>query len=156
MLIRRAVPSDVEQIRGVVLRSIGGVAAGVYTAEQLDAWSAGFNDVAVAAAVDHTFALVAEMDDRVVGFADLTMRDESVAEIDLVYVDPAHQRSGVARALLAALETHAISEGIGELAADASIPAVGLFASVGYAVQSRYDKHVRGLVFANTWMLKKR
>jgi predicted GNAT family acetyltransferase len=97
VLIRRAVPSDVEQIRDVVLRSIGGVAAGVYTAEQLDAWSAGFNDVAVAAAVDHTFALVAEMDDRVVGFADLTMRDESVAEIDLVYVDPAHQRSGVAR-----------------------------------------------------------
>jgi putative acetyltransferase len=156
VLIRRAVPSDVEQIRGVVLRSIGGVTAGVYTAEQLEVWSAGFNDVAVAAAVDHTFALVAEIDDRVVGFADLIVRDESVAEVDLVYVDPAHQRCGVALALLDALETHAIGEGIGELAADASIPAVGLFASVGYGVQSRYDKHVRGLVFANTWMLKKR
>ncbi|MEI7618238.1 MAG: GNAT family N-acetyltransferase [Actinomycetota bacterium] len=155
MSIRRAVPDDAEQILRVVLRAIGGVAAGVYTAEQLEAWSAGFSDVSLVAAVDNTFALVAEVDGRVVGFANLILRDETVAELDLVYVDSAYQRSGVARALLTALETHAVSEGISELAADASLSAVALFEGAGYAVQSRYDKHYRGLVFANTWMLKK-
>ena len=57
---------------------------------------------AVAAALDTLDVWVADVDGVVAGFVAVTLHDtESLGEVHMIAVDPAHQRRGVATALLA-------------------------------------------------------
>ncbi|HUB03563.1 MAG TPA: alpha/beta fold hydrolase [Solirubrobacteraceae bacterium] len=86
--------------------------------------------------------LVAYRNERPVGCAALKRLDDDVAEIKRVYVAPEARGSGVARALLARLETIAGAIGYTTLRMDtgAQQPAsVALFGSVGYEQIADYN-----------------
>jgi aminoglycoside 6'-N-acetyltransferase I len=81
---------------------------------------------------DVPVVLVAEVDRRVVAFLELDFRkyasgcDSSpVPFIEGWYVEPAHQRAGVGRALVAAAESRARALGYREIASDALLDNAG-------------------------------
>src|SRR5262249_22755976 len=71
--------------------------------------------------------LVAREAGSVIGFAEASVRRDyvngcetsPVAFLEGIYVTPAHRHRGVARALVAAIESWAKAQGLGELASDA-------------------------------------
>ena len=76
---------------------------------------------------------VAEHDGAVVGFAEVSLRSDyvngcdtsPVAFLEGLYVEPAHRRRGVARALVAAAEQWGRARGCSELGSDALIDNTG-------------------------------
>lgn len=90
--------------------------------------------------------LVAREDDAVVGFAEAAIRRDyvngcetsPVGFVEGIYVMPDHRRHGVARALIAAVESWARERGLTELASDALLENV------------RSHAMHRGLGFAET------
>ena len=79
------------------------------------------------ARVDDLATFVAEIEGRVVAFAEVSLRRDyvngcetwPVAFLEGIYVRPEHQRSGIGRALVAAAEQWGLERGCGELASDA-------------------------------------
>jgi aminoglycoside 6'-N-acetyltransferase I len=72
--------------------------------------------------------LIAELDGRAVGFLELELRScapgcvsSPVPFIEGWYVDPAHQRGGIGRALVAAAEAWALAHGFDEIASDTEL-----------------------------------
>jgi aminoglycoside 6'-N-acetyltransferase I len=76
-----------------------------------------------------TAAFVAIMDGELVGFAEASLRYDyvngcetsPVAFLEGIYVDPAHRRQGVAKALSASVEKWGKSKGCVEFASDTSL-----------------------------------
>ena len=76
---------------------------------------------------DGLATFVAEVQDRVVAFAEVALRHDyvngcetsPVAFLEGIYVRPEHQRTGIGRALVAAAEQWARAQGCAELASDA-------------------------------------
>jgi aminoglycoside 6'-N-acetyltransferase I len=95
--------------------------------------------------------LVAEADGGLVGFAEVAVR--SIAEgcppgpaayLEGIWVEPAHRRRGVARALLAAAETWARERGLAHLGSDALL---GNEASHSWHRAAGFGEVVRLVVF---------
>jgi putative acetyltransferase len=105
----------------------------------VDAWRQRFND---------RFAYVAELDDRVVGFADMR-RD---GYLDRLFVSADHQRCGVARILLDQLKLDALGTGITEIFTDASTTAKRFFEASGFVVVREQSVECRGVRLTNFHM----
>ena len=101
MEIRAYRPDDCAALAELFYETVHSVNAADYSPEQLDAWATGSVDEAGwnASFLRHTTRIV-EIDGEIVGFADM---DES-GYLDRLYVHRDHQRKGVARALVDALE----------------------------------------------------
>jgi N-acetylglutamate synthase-like GNAT family acetyltransferase len=95
--------------------------------------------------------LVAERAGRLVGYA---ARREG--EVTAVFVAPAHARTGVGAALLAALERQARREGAGSLFVLAARSAVGFYAAAGYRGGPRVAVPLPGGVALPAVRLRKR
>ena len=87
---------------------------------------------------DAPIVFVAEIDGSVVGFLELDFRkyapgcaSSPVPFIEGWYVEPALQRRGIGRALVAAAEAWAVSAGHHEIASDAEIDNAGSIAAHG-------------------------
>ena len=125
-----------------------------YTAAQVAAWAAGADDV-----VRQTewlrdgatwVAVAADRPDRPLGVASLHPSDH----VHWLYVDPAFQRRGIARALLRALEDEAGAAGVGSLSVDASLNAHPVFLARGFEVVAREAAVHRGETFRRARMRK--
>jgi ribosomal protein S18 acetylase RimI-like enzyme len=101
--------------------------------------------------------LVAEVGPEVVGYVALVLQDRGAHTfawahrrlyVDQVGVDPAHRRSGVGRALMAAVEEQARALSVGEVALDTwafNEEAQAFFRALGYGVYNlRLRKDVPG------------
>jgi GNAT superfamily N-acetyltransferase len=86
---------------------------------------------------------VALHDGRPVGSIALTPLDAGRAEVDVMYVDPAQRRQGVAQALMAALESHARYAGVAEIVLRAGEPqpeALAFYRAAGFTPMERFGQ----------------
>lgn len=121
-VIRRYEAADLDAVIGVFLRSVREVASRDYDAAQIAAWAQVDRDVWLRRRLDRP-TWVALIDGLTAGFIDL----QSDGHIDMLFVDPACQRRGVASALLATVEHAARAQRLAVLDTDASITARPFF-----------------------------
>jgi len=116
-----------------------------YTPEQVRAWAPDEVDPARWAVLIDRHTVVAEADDRVVGFTDL----ESDGHIDRFFVHADFQGQGVGRAMLTEVVAEAVRLGVYRLYAEVSITARPFFGRHGFALVAEQKVTVRGVPMAN-------
>lgn len=141
MDLREATPADENAIRRVHRESILGLGPRGYDDEQVQAWASGCDsaDYVEAITADPIYYLVAEREDRVVGFGSLNYdvsQDEYEtpidAEVTAVYVHPAAAGAGIGTTLYESLEADARKNACSVLGLWASLNAVPFYERHGY------------------------
>ncbi|MCE4224323.1 GNAT family N-acetyltransferase [Methylobacterium sp. C25] len=129
MVIRAYETSDLDAVIAIFQSAIRGIASADYSPPQIAAW-ASVDRSAFAAQRASRPTWIASVGSMPAGFADL----EPDGHIDMLYVDFAHRRRGVARALLKAVACEADRLGLDALVTEASITARPFFAAQGFRV----------------------
>ncbi|MDR2997660.1 MAG: GNAT family N-acetyltransferase, partial [Microbacterium sp.] len=94
--------------------------------------------------------IVAVVDGRVAGFSDVSAE----GYIDMMFVSPAFTRRGVARALLAEVESRALAAGTAALMANVSVTARPFFEHAGFSVEAEQHPVIDGIELTNFRMTK--
>lgn len=139
-------PDDAPATLRVFRRAITVTAARDYTPEQVAAWAP--DDIDPDAWADRRAAArtrVAVRDGAVVGFTDV----DAAGCVDMLFVDPAAARQGVARALLDWAVRAAAADGATELTTHASITARPFFEAHGFVVVAEQHPVRRGVTLTN-------
>ena len=152
LVLRIATADDIQELVRIAHNAIS---QSGYSDEQIRVWTRGLNVERISMAVEHDLVLVAEEGVRIKGFGTLIERGENAGEIDLLYVDPDFKRSGVGRILVRGIDDAARQREMSALWVDASAPAAHRLSSLGFRIHDQYKKSVDGIVFHNTWMLKR-
>jgi GNAT superfamily N-acetyltransferase len=130
--IRLAIRSDAEAVCAVVRRSITESCGADHKGDHsvLSAWLANKTPERVANWIDspETFAVVAEFDDAVVGFALMNLQ----GEIRLCYVVPEAQGYGVGRAMMEALEREASRRNLTDITLESTATARNFYLALGF------------------------
>jgi putative acetyltransferase len=138
VLVREAVPEDASRIREVHLDSIEALGGQAYSDQQVAAWAHDRDPAEYPIETEATYAVVAEADDRLVGFGWMRPDAEEYleapvdGEITALYVDPSVARRGVGTRLCTDLESEARRRGVESLGLWASRNAVPFYAAQGY------------------------
>jgi putative acetyltransferase len=135
----------------VFQHAIRTTAAADYSSEQIAAWAP--VDVDTAAWLERRSQLntvVAVVDDRIAGFTDVS----ASGYIDMMFVDPAAGRRGIATALLLWARTEAERLGSSKLTTHASITARPFFEAQGFIVDEERHPILRGVVMTNYAMTR--
>jgi putative acetyltransferase len=149
MRLREYRDEDREATRGVFERAVHGNASAHYSAEQLEAWAPSptaapeLLEWGTARSAAVTFVAVEE--GKVVGFGDLVVGPV----FDMLYVDPAFARRGIATALIDRLCRLATEGGAEAIVTDASITARPVFERHGFVVLEEQTPVVRGIAMTN-------
>lgn len=126
-----------------------------YSTPQVEAWAASADDtdawVSRLAAGSTWVAVLPDDRERIVGLALML----PAGHVDLLYVDPAFHRRGIATGLLAAVEPDAVAAGIDALSADASLISHPVFVAAGYDVVEWEEVVHRGVTFPRAKMQKR-
>jgi GNAT superfamily N-acetyltransferase len=149
--LRKATPDDQAALQRLIARSIRALGAGDYSQEQIDAALRGAFGVDSGLIRDGTYFVAATGTGEIVacggwsrrrtlfGSDERADRDESnldprtdAAKIRAFFVDPAHARRGIGRALLERSETEAMSEGFSAFELMATLPGMRLYEKCGY------------------------
>lgn len=149
--IRPFFEGDTSELVALFQASVREIASRDYNPQQIQAWAPDLLDMKAFAdrcAMKSTW--VAEIDRLIVGFSDL----EADGHIDMLYVHPAFERQGVARALLEHIENVARSKDIERLYTEASITACPVFEALGFTQIAAQTVSVRGECFTNFRMEK--
>lgn len=149
--IRSIQPGEAPLLLELFRETIRRVNARDYSPEQIAAWASDeIDEAAWEGRFAGRFVAVAEWDGQLAGFAEL----EPDGHLDRFYVSADHQRRGVGRALLDAVEEEARRLGIGRLVVEASITARPFFEAGGFAVLSPQVVLLRGVEFRNDRMAR--
>lgn len=150
--IRPLCLADIGGLIEIFRASVRNTARRDYSEEQVRAWAPDEIDPDTwAKRYDTRLAWVAEVDNNAVGFIELEAR----GHVDMMYVHPAHQRRGVATALLSQLEAAAREAGAEKLFAEASLTARPFFERRGFVLIAPQTVTVRGQAFVNFRMEKR-
>lgn len=148
MRIRSYQSSDIKEMAELFYNTVHTVNAEDYTGEQLDAWADGNPDLVK---WDQSFqahqTLIAEEDDRIVGFADI----DRTGYLDRLYVHREYQGQGIATLLCDLLEE--MTEG-NVITVHASITAKPFFERRGYRTVKCQQVERRGILLTNYIMEK--
>ena len=151
MLPRRATAADLPAIRQLFYDTITQVNRRDYGPAQIRAWRAGAVDAAKwLEKLQTQYFTVLEVAGRVAGFASLT--DDGW--LDYLFVHHEHQRRGLARSLLLALEAHARHLQLPQIRAQVSLTARPFFAQHGFEVVQQHEVFVGTVAFINFHMVK--
>jgi putative acetyltransferase len=134
---------------GVFLGAVREIASRDYDPAQIGAWAQADREAWSARRTSRP-TWVATIGGNVVGFSDL----EPDGHLDMMFVHPAHQRQGVATALLATVEAAARERALAAIFTEASITARPFFERRGFAVAARQLVEIRGQRLANFRMRK--
>ena len=133
LVVRPGVPEEAGALHELSLQAIRTSAAEHYSTAELAAWASRRSPEGHRRMLEQTYLLVAEVDGRIAGFANLEGGAEAgTGVVDQLFVSPLSGGRGVGRALLDALEDHAASQGLSRLDSHASKRAVGVFERCGY------------------------
>ncbi len=146
--IRSAALTDGPQIGQLIYDTVHTINRKDYSAAQVQAWAP---DEVIFSTYDNCYAFVAEMDERIVGFANLT----PVGYLHRLYVHKDFQGQGIASHLLESIESKAHELGLLEITTESSITAKPFFLAHGFVVQTEQTKILRGTSFINFKMCKK-
>lgn len=123
-----------------------------YTPDQIKAWASPTIDLETWRARFHDrFAYVATKEDRIVGFADMTLN----GHLDRLFVSADHQGRGIARRLVERLLRDATDHLIDEITTDASITAKPFFEWMGFSVIRAQSVECRRVWLTNYRMWRK-
>ena len=129
MRIRRARPSDAEEMAEMHRASIREICSAAYTAEQVAAWTEPLEPEKYLAAMEKFEVFVAE-EQGVVGLLIVNLPG---AELNALYLHPAVTSRGIGRRLVAHAERLAGEASITELKLKATLNAVGFYEACGFA-----------------------
>ncbi|OQW39340.1 MAG: hypothetical protein A4C66_11225 [Nitrospira sp. HN-bin3] len=151
MVVREYRAHHLEAVVALFGRSVRQIAGRDYDEQQIAAWAPEHPDMDVwADRLGSGTVLVAEEGERMAGFARL---DED-GNIDLLYVDPAFERCGVATRLVEKLTEMAKNLGFRRLHADVSVTARPFFEAQGFEVVEGQSVERRGVVLRNYRMVR--
>jgi putative acetyltransferase len=151
MKIRRFARGDEQALFRVFLTAVHVVAAKDYSPEQIAAWEpADFDATVWALRVQRTRPFVAELDEEIVGFADL----QPTGYIDQFFVSGLYPRRGIGSMLMAHIHQEAEALGLNELTSDVSKTAEPFFLRHGFHVLERRFPVRHGVVLENALMRK--
>lgn len=146
--MRQYGPDDAWATRDIFIQAVRITAARFYDPAQIEAWAQG-GDLDLASwheCREQAWTVVAELEGRVVGFADLC--DGGL--LDMLFVHPDADGRGAARALVSAVLDHARQIGLSRVVAHASRPARPVFEGLGFAVvRENPENRVRGVCVPN-------
>ena len=152
MRIRDFRIGDEPVLAAVMFSSVRELAQKDYSPAQLEAWAPEqYDKDQWAARIRAIRPFVAELDGRVVGYADL----QPTGYIDHFFVAGTCSRRGVGTALMRHLHLTARERNIAELWADVSLTAESFFARHGFLVEARQSVSLRGVTMSNSRMRKK-
>jgi putative acetyltransferase len=151
ILIRTYEAADAAGLVDLYRAPVRSIAARDYSQSQVRAWAPDVIDVeqfGQRCASKSTW--VAKIEGRIAGFSDL----EPDGHVDMLFVHPAFQRRGVARALPQHIEKAAHAMGLPRLYAEASITARPAFEAMGFRVIVPQTVTIRGESLTNYRMEK--
>ena len=132
--LRPFLPADARQCAIIFRSAIEELGEEDYSEAQCEAWAAGAdNEAAFAKKLAGDLTLVATDDGEIVGFASL----KGDSHIEMLFVDPAHARTGVATVLMDALIKLAGARGAKTLTSQVSDTGKPLFDRLGFQSQKR-------------------
>jgi putative acetyltransferase len=127
--LRPYLPADAPRCAAIFRASIEEIASEDYSEAQCAAWAERADDEAgFGKGLAGMLTLLATEDGEIAGFASL--KDDS--HVEMLFVDPAYARRGVATVLLEALTKLARARGAKELTSDVSDTAKPLFDRLGF------------------------
>lgn len=144
--IRPFAAADAAPTLEVFQRAIRTTAAADYSSEQIAAWAPA--DADTGAWLERRSQLntvVAVVDNLIAGFTDVS----ASGYIDMMFVDPAAGRRGIATALLLWARTEAERLGSSTLTTHASLTARPFFQAQGFVVDQERHPILRGVVMTN-------
>lgn len=152
MLIRPATPADAEQIGLIYFNTIRTVNIRDYSQAQVEAWApeASVSPQGWTLKQGNRWTAVADEEGQILGFGEL----EPNGHIDCFYVHHEHQRRGVGRQILQAIEAEARRLGLSRLFVEVSITARPFFSSMGFATVRQQSVTIRGQQLTNSVMEK--
>ncbi|RWW92334.1 GNAT family N-acetyltransferase [Flavobacterium cerinum] len=151
LTLRQAVLTDLDEIKELFTATITTICTNDYTPEQIAVWASTVeNSHRWYDAVAGQLFLLAEMDDKIVGFASL----DNSTYIDFMYVHKDYQRQGIAEILMEELEIEARDFGTITLTSDVSKTARPFFERIGFEVVTEQLNLRRGVEIVNYKMSK--
>lgn len=151
MKLRRYRTEDTEEILNLIQDTIREVNRFDYDAEQIRAWSLGFQDSArwqKRLSDSDTWAAV--QNGQIIGVASLY-----AGVLDLLYIHKDFQCQGVAKKLVQFLEERAVQSGLEVLMTESSLTAKPFFTMQGFQESEEQTKIIRGVSIKNFRMCKK-
>ncbi len=126
--IRAAAAPDADALTALARRS---KAAWGYPPEMTARFAAELTVTPELIAQGHTFVAQCPDGGPVLGFYELAMLGDGQAEIGFMFIDPAHMRAGIGRALWAHMVAHAASQDVRVIEIDADPNAAGFYRAMG-------------------------
>jgi putative acetyltransferase len=149
--VREYRPADLDALIALFRESVRKIARRDYTQSQVLAWAPDDIDrTSWALRRSSRPTWVAEIEGALAGFTDLT----ADGLLDMLYVHPAYQGRGVARALIERAESAARASGLARLRTAASITARPVFERMGFQVVEAQRVILRGEALMNYRMEK--
>ena len=156
MKIRSYCSNDCHAIISLFYDTVHKINQRDYTQEQIEAW-ANYNSIDPIAwdiSFLHHKTLVAEMDDKIVGFGDLNGNF-----LDRLYVHAEYQRRGIATAIMDQLEQYAAEQNHVNIMTHASVTACPFFQGRNYQIikEQQVERHgvfLKNMIMQKTLLLK--
>lgn len=151
LIVRQGQLDDLPELQKMFVDTVTTICNADYDKQQIEVWTSGidnkqrWNDI-----VTKQFVLVAQQDNKIVGFATL----DNGNYIDLLYVHKDHQRQGIAGKLYADIETEARRLKQTTLTSDVSKTARPFFESNGFKVLTEQIVNKKGIDLINYKMTK--
>jgi putative acetyltransferase len=136
MRIRPFTSEDLRPVVTLFTETVHRISSRDYTPEQIAVWAPRDHDwLRWQNRFDSLRTLIAEHDGKLLGFTAFTEQ----GYVDFLFVHHEHQRQGVARALLAEVETQLWARGVRRATVHASLTARAFFEAMGYvALEQRW------------------
>lgn len=142
--IRAFQASDLDAVIALFQGAVRQIASQDYSPEQIDAWVA-VDRAAWEKRLLESQTWVALRHHELAGFGNI----EDDGHLDMLFIHPLHQRSGVATALLKWMELAVVKMGIPVMFTEASITAKPFFIGHGFQLIEAQQVSVRGQSFIN-------
>ena len=152
MVIRKAVPGDLNELQKIFIDSVTKVCRSDYTFEQINAWASAvdnwkrWEDV-----LTNQFVAVSQDKNILTGFCSLEKDNYG----DFLYIHSDYQRRGIATELYIFIENEAKRLYQKEIFSHVSITAKPFFEKAGFHVLKKQKILLKGVELTNYWMKKR-